>query len=204
MLRGDGRGQFQDITVEAQLLDITGVRYDLLGQDYHPKGLRIDSMLHENGKGLAHADFNNDGYIDLVGTNSSGPVYEEFPPVNKTDVTIEPGPTFLWINGGGDNHWLNLRLQGRMAIDGSGTNADGIGAKVFVTTIDPDQQQPLVQVQEVRAGSSYLSMDSVELEFGLGKALVVDEVRIRWPSGRTQILNNLPANQKHIVIEPPS
>jgi hypothetical protein len=45
-------------------------------------------------------------------------------------------------------------------------------------------------------------MDSVELEFGLGDAQTVDEVFIHWPSGRTQILNNLPADQQYLILEP--
>jgi hypothetical protein len=204
MLRGDGKGQFQDITVEAHLLDILGVRYDLLGQDFDSKSLNINPILHENGKGLAHGDFNGDGYVDLIGTNSSGLQYKEFPPVKNTDVILQPGPIFLWLNGGGAHSWITLRLQGRMAIDRTGTNADGVGARVLVTTTYSDREEPLVQVQEVRAGSSYLSMDSVELEFGLGNASVVDEVLIFWPSGRKQILNNVPVNRQHLVVEPHS
>ena len=203
MLRGDGQGRFQDITVEAHLLDIVGVRYDLLGQGFDPKSLNIDATLHENGKGLAHGDFNGDGYVDLIGTNSSGPEYKEFPPLKNTDVIIEPGPIFLWLNGGGEHNWVTLRLQGRMAIDRTGTNADGLGARVWVTTTRADREEAVTQVQEVRAGSSYLSMDSVELEFGLGDAPVVDEVVILWPSGRKQILNNLPVNRQHLIVEPP-
>ena len=116
---------------------------------------------------------------------------------------MKPGPIFLWLNGGGEHNWVTLRLQGRMAIDRTGTNADGLGARVWVTTARADREEALTQVQEVRAGSSYLSMDSVELEFGLGDAPVVDEVVIFWPSGRKQILNNLPVNRQHLVVEPP-
>ena len=124
MLRGDGKGNFQDVTVESRLLDIVGVRYDLLGQNFDPKALRIDPIFHENGKGLAHADLNNDGYVDLVATNSSGPVYREFPPIKNHDVIPKPGPIFLWLNGGGSHNWITFRLHGRMAVDGTGTNAD--------------------------------------------------------------------------------
>ena len=202
MLRGDGIGNFQDVTVESRLLDITGVRYDLLGQDFDPKALRIDPIFHENGKGLAHGDLNNDGYVDLVATNSSGPVYREFPPIKNHDVIPKPGPIFLWLNGGGSHNWITFRLHGRMAVDGTGTNADGIGARVYLMTTDATTKDSLIQVQEVRAGSSYLSMDSIDLEFGLGKASIVDTVLVLWPSGRRQILNNLPVNTRFVVTEP--
>ena len=59
-----------------------------------------------------------------------------------------------------------------------------------------------VQVQEVRAGSSYLSMDSIDLEFGLGKADKAEKIEIIWPSGRTQIIEDVDVNQVMTIIEP--
>ena len=89
-----------------------------------------------------------------------------------------------------------------MAIDGTGSNADAIGARVYVTTDAVGRSEPLVQIQEVRAGSSYLSMDSVELEFGLGDVDIVGEIRILWPSGRTQTIENVGADRMILITEP--
>ena len=201
MLRGNGRGSFEDITVRARLLDIAGVDYSSLdtGESrLSPEDLlhrRIDPSFHENGKGLAHGDLNGDGYVDLIGTNSSGEQFTR-PLIVTVPTQQVAGPTFVWMNGGGDNHWIKLRLKGRMAIDGTGSNADGIGARVYI------QSSQRVQVQEVRAGSSYLSMDSVELEFGLGTATSVDRIVVFWPSGRVQTSENLEADQSIVVVEP--
>ena len=214
MLRGDGRGSFEDITVRAHLLDIVGVDYgpvDALQVPSDIAALRMDPQVHENGKGLAHGDLNGDGYPDLIGTNSSGPVFAE--PAQALQARLDgrdrrlptvpaPGPVFVWMNGGGENHWITLRLRGRMAVDGTGSNADGIGARVYVTITQKDSEQPVHKVQEVRAGSSYLSMDSVDLEFGLGQATVVDEIEVLWPSGRRQVLTNIPVDQVMAVVEP--
>ena len=210
MLRGDGKGSFEDITVRAHLLDIAGVDYADLdpGKLYEKTRRRIGNEFHENGKGLAHGDLNGDGYVDLIGTNSSGDLYLyprssqalRFEPAMPTK--LAPGPVFVWLNGAGDNHWITLRLRGRMAIDGTGSNADGIGARVYVKTALKDREKSLVQVQEVRAGSSYLSMDSIDLEFGLGSASVVEEVTILWPSGRTQTVKGLPVDRVTVITEP--
>ena len=198
MLRGDGRGSFEDITVRARLLDIVGVDFSTL--EGTPDA-RIDARFHENGKGVAHGDLNGDGFVDLVGTNSSGPVWEDD---SQQATQVIAGPVFVWLNGGGKNHWIVLRLRGRMAIDGTGSNADGIGARVYLRSGLDGQGRPLVQVQEVRAGSSYLSMDSIDLEFGLGTSASVDEIMVLWPSGRRQVLTDMPADQVVEITEPKS
>ena len=199
LLMGDGAGNFEDVTVRAQVLDIIGVNYrDLDDPDsiYSMKARKISSRFHENGKGLAHGDINNDGYVDLIGTNSSGPIWEG----TESSIMESPGPVFVWLNGGGDNNWIKLLLRGRMAIDGTGSNADGIGARVYIRTIIDGEE--LIQVQEVRAGSSYISMDSIDLEFGIGKAELVNELVVYWPNGTIQIMKNLAINKLHKIIEP--
>jgi len=218
MLRGDGDGSFRDITVAAHLLDIADVNYvDLERKKVTPAMARVSLEYHENGKGVAHGDLNGDGFVDLIGTNSSGDVFAEpervVPGTARTRFTSPlqqmtsrvrpaPGPLFVWINGGGPNHWITLRLRGRMAIDGTGSNADGIGARVLVKTRIPGSPTSMVQVQEVRAGSSYLSMDSIDLEFGLGAATIVEEISITWPSRRTQTLRDVAVDRVLTVIEP--
>ncbi len=200
MLRADGSGTFEDITVRAHLLDIQNFDYSSVDPEHPGIKTRLAGLLtdlHENGKGLAHGDFNSDGYVDLVATNSSGPII-----VHGFETQMLRGPIFLWFNGGGANHWLKLRLNGRMAIDGTGSNADGIGARVYLKTTPKGDSEPTVQVQEVRAGSSYLSMDSIDLEFGLGAAAVVDEITVLWPSGRRQVLTDISADQAIAITEP--
>ncbi len=197
MLAGDGKGGFEDITVRAHLLDIRDVDYSILDVDdpkFNADRQRISNRFHLNGKGLAHGDLNGDGYLDLIGTNSSGPRWDD----RKQEFVPEMGPLFVWINGGGDNHWITLSLKGRMGVDGTGSNSDAVGARVYLVAAGR------TQVQEVRAGSSYLSMDSIELEFGLGEAEMVDQIRVRWPSGRTQVIEDVPADQVVQITEPES
>ncbi len=201
MLRGDGTGSFQDITVEARLLNIKDVDYSVLDPTsprFDRERQRIDTAYHENGKALAKGDLNGDGYIDLISTNSAGPI---FTGSGNDELGFERGPTFLWINGGGDNNWLILRLKGRMAVDGTGSNADAIGTRVFMTTTDAAGMRR-TQTDDVTAGSSFLSMSSLDLHFGIADAAFADEITIFWPSGIRQVIRNIEANRLVEIIEP--
>ena len=52
-----------------------------------------------------------------------------------------------------------------------------------------------MQIREVKAGSSYLGQNDARQHFGLGKVTGVDRLEVRWPSGRTELLQNVQANQ---------
>ena len=189
---------FRDATVEAHLLDIQDVDYSMIdpaGGSFDPFAQRIAPEFHENGKGLAKGDLNGDGFVDLIATNSSGDI--------KADQGIRfvKGPLFVWVNGNSDNNWLTLRLRGGTVSGKSGSNSDGIGARVFVTS-KLDGETSSTQVQEVLGSSSYLSMNSTDVTFGLGKAESVEEVVVNWPSGRVQTVSGVDVNQVHIFEEP--
>jgi hypothetical protein len=200
LMRNDGTGAFEDITVRARLLDIADVDYSVLDPSdpsFDAVRQRIATRFHENGKGLAHGDLNGDGFVDLVATNSSGNIWTG----DSENLVASPGPVMVWINGGkanGEKHWIILRLKGRMAIDGTGSNADAIGARVLLTV----GASATVQVREVYAGGSYLSQDSTDVEFGLGSDDLVREIRILWPSGRQQTLTDVAADRVLEVVEP--
>ena len=198
MLRGNGAGDFQDITVEARLLDVLGVDYSILDPE-DPQFDRVDQRIspafHENGKGLAKGDINGDGYVDLIGTNSNGCRL-----VGQDECSWEAGPLFLWMNGGGDSSWLTIRLIGGMATGETGSNADGIGARVFVEYRNADGTKR-EQVQELSGSTTFLSMNSLELTFGLGNAVNVEKISIEWPSGVDQVVEDITVNQRIEISE---
>lgn len=198
MLRGNGAGDFQDITVEARLLDVLGVDYSVLDPEdprFDRVEQRISPAFHENGKGLAKGDLNGDGYVDLIGTNSNGCRL-----VGQDECNWEAGPLFMWMNGGGDSSWLTVRLIGGMATGDSGSNADGIGARVFIEYRNADGTMS-EQVQELSGSTTFLSMNSLELTFGLGNAVNVERINIEWPSGIDQIVEDIAVNQRIEINE---
>ena len=50
--------------------------------------------------------------------------------------------------------------------------------------------------------ASYLSANDFRVYFGLGRQREVTTVEVSWPSGRKQVLSNVPANQILEVTEP--
>ena len=94
-------------------------------------------------------------------------------------------PAVLLRNDGGNlNHWLSLRLVGNM-----------VGAEVRVSSGD------LTQVDVVRTGSSYLCQSALRPFFGLGDRTRIDQVEIRWPSGKVQHLRDVAVDQLLTVYE---
>ncbi len=50
-------------------------------------------------------------------------------------------------------------------------------------------------MRDVKAGSSYLSQNDLRAHFGLGAAARADRIEVRWPSGRTEAVMGVAANQ---------
>ena len=122
-------------------------------------------------RGAAYADIDNDGDLDLL-------------------VTTNGGPALLFRNDGGNrNHALRVKLHG------TSSNRDGIGAVVNIEYAGEKQWQML------RSGSSYLSQSELVLTFGLGDKTTVTAARIEWPSGKTDQLANVAADQTITVEE---
>ena len=93
-----------------------------------------------------------------------------------------------------------MRLIGGMLGGDTGSNADGIGARVYIEYTNPDGTDS-EQVQELIGSSTFLSMNSLELTFGIGKADKVDKITIEWPSGIDQVIEDVVANQRVEITE---
>ena len=123
------------------------------------------------GRGLAYADFDRDGDLDLLLTTNNGPAY-----LYRNDQ----------LTG---NHSIRFRLVGTKS------NRDGIGASLRVFS------GGITQSRIVKGGSSYLSQSELPVTFGLEKRDRIERVVIDWPSGRTEEFKNLSAGRCYECTE---
>ena len=121
--------------------------------------------LTDVSRGATFADYDLDGDIDIVVTNSN------------------TAPRLLRNDGGNRKNWLQIRLT---ATNGS---TDAIGARVKITT------GKLTQTREVRSGDGYLSQQDLTLHFGIGDSEQVDSIEVQWQTGAKQLIGSVPANQ---------
>ncbi len=123
-------------------------------------------------RGSAVGDLNGDGRVDVVVTSLSAPAE-------------------IWINDSpGENHWLELRLEGTRS------NRDAIGARIKIVAGGAPQYD------HVAFAAGYASSSAGPVHFGLGVAKRAESVEIRWPSGLVQNLKDVPADQIVHVKEP--
>ena len=149
MFRNLGKGQFEKVS-------------DSLGPDF---------VRPIAGRGLATADYDNDGDIDIV-TNNRGDY-----------------PSLLRNDGGNANHWLEILLIGTKS------NRDGIGASLKLTS------DGITHVEQAKGGMSYMSASDPRIFFGLGKRNKIDSLEITWPSGLVEKVTTVPIDKIIAVKE---
>jgi len=123
------------------------------------------------GRGLAVADFDRDGDLDLL-------------------LTTNNGPAFLYRN----DHLAGNRSL-RLHLIGTKSNRDAIGAHVRLFS------NGQVQSRLVRSGSSYLSQSELPVTFGVGKQDEIEKLVVDWPSGRTEEFPKLKSAKSYQLTE---
>lgn len=127
-------------------------------------------------RGTAFGDYDNDGDVDIFIVNN----YDE--------------PTLLRNNASSlknSNNWLQVELVG------TGKNRNAIGAKILLNT------SYSTLIQEIYAGDSYMSSNSLIAEFGLGKVNQVQMLHVIWTDGKKQTVKDIAVNQLIRITQEP-
>lgn len=147
-------------------------------------------------------DFNNDGYVDMIGLGS---VFM----INNGDMTFTPaacpfyaGPAgdlnhdgyldffengTIYYNTMEDNNWLIVSTVG------TESNKNGIGARITVNSALGSQ------IRDVRSAQAFSPMQTLNAHFGLGQDSEIESIRVCWPSGIEDVIYN-PSINSHLTI----
>jgi hypothetical protein len=87
------------------------------------------------------------------------------------------------------NHWLQLDLAG------DGGNPQAIGAWVEVEAGDRKQVNPVGHAE-----GSFFSQGHYRVYFGLGPEETVETVRVHWPDGRVQEIENVATDRRLVIV----
>ena len=129
-------------------------------------------MTPDVSRGAAFGDVDNDGDIDVVVGNASGPL------------------RLLRNTVGQRRHWVGLRLVGRTE------RRDMLGARVAVVRGDGS-----IVWRRARADGSYASANDPRVLAGLGESTVRPRVRVQWPDGRMEEWSGLEIDRYHTLVE---
>ena len=125
-----------------------------------------------DGRGIAVADFDNDGRLDIFAANANGM------PFLYRNVAPAAGA-----------HWAAF------ALEGTTSNRGAVGAQLRVTAGGK------TFLRFVDGGNSFAGQSSARLHVGLGALDKIDRVEVRWPSGSRQVLDQVPVDRLTRIVE---
>ncbi len=131
--------------------------------------------LRAPSRGAVVADFDVDGDLDLVWVEAGH--------------GSDRGLRFL-SNESVAGNWLKLELEA------TSTHPSAIGTSVTLAS------GSIEQYRQLDGGQGYLGQHEAIVHFGLADVTAADTITIRWPSGRTQVLEGVDANQTLRLVEP--
>ena len=186
LMRNNGDGTFTDVTAGS------GVLAAQLGIENAP------------------ADFDNDGYVDIL---SNGDILfnngdftftnysDNIPPTGAIGDLNNDGFLDIFRNGQrymndtNSNNWVKLNTIGMGHTIPNYSNRNGIGARVELVTPSG------TQIRDVRSGEGFEFMSSLNTHFGIGSDTSITEIRVYWPSGVVDVISNPSINTTHAIVE---
>jgi hypothetical protein len=170
---------------DADIYKVNGALKHLYGQE--------DQLFENIGEGKFRDVSTESGQYfqkEMVGRGSCFGDYDNDGDIDGYIVNLNSHGAFLRNNKGNQNNWITLNLIGTTS------NHDGIGSKVKLTSGGK------VQTAFRKSTTGYLSQNDPRMHFGIAKNEIVEKIEIRWPSGKTQVLENVKPNQILTVTEP--
>ncbi len=129
----------------------------------------LDSQ--RDARGVAVADFDNDGRLDMFISNANSE------PLLVRNVQ----PT--------QANWVQLQLEGTRS------NREAVGTRIRVT-VDGEER-----ISFVNGGNGFASQSTRRVHFGLAESSLIDRIEVLWPNGTTQTFSGLASNRIYRIVE---
>ncbi len=154
--------------------------YSNEGGKFSEIGYKIGLNDYGIGRGSVVFDYDHDGDLDILLVNQEAVL--EYPTESITR---------LYRNDFASGNYLKIKLKGK------NSTLEGLGARIQIMSGGFYAQR------EVDGGnSSHMSHNSRIVHFGLGDLKEVQKIRITWPGGYKQELDNIAVNQLLEIEEP--
>jgi hypothetical protein len=141
------------------------------GQAFTEQAAKYGLDSTRDGRGIAVADFDNDGKLDMFVANANGA------PFLYHNVMPSAG------------HWAEF------ALTGTKSNKSAVGAQLRATI------NGKTYLRFVDGGNGFAGQSTMRAHFGLGASTTIDSLEVRWPSGRRQTFEHLPADRISRLVE---
>lgn len=143
-----------------------------------------------DGRSFGILDYDRDGFVDFVTASANAPTFQLYR--NRL------GETHRATLAGAGMIALRLRGGNTAAAPSEGwSNRDGYGAAISVQARGPALKR------ELRCGEGRASQNSTTQIIGVGLTDRVESIEVRWPSGRTQTVTDVPVGSLVTLYENP-
>ncbi len=141
------------------------------GQIFKDEAARHGLDNKKDGRGIAIADFNNDGKLDIMSANAS----------SEPNLFVNTMPS--------GRHWIQFLLEGKQS------NRSAVGAQVRLKFGET------TRLQYVSGGNSFAGQSTARVHFGLADTAKVDQIEVRWPTGQKEVFASVTVDKLNRIVE---
>ncbi|MDP6755624.1 MAG: FG-GAP-like repeat-containing protein, partial [Candidatus Marinimicrobia bacterium] len=154
---------------------------------------RLNNQVYKNLGDLQFEDLSSQWGLDHFGV-STGSAMGDLDGDGDLDLVVNgfEEPILVYRNDVSTGNPLRIKLKGRTS------NSGGIGTKIVLDTNNGLKKM----VRYVTGSRGFMSSSEPIVHFGLGNMDMAEKITIYWPSGITQILQDIPANFLYVIAEP--